>query len=61
MAFQTSIKVVVVGDGAVGKTCLLKSYIEDKAPDPEVYIPTMFENFTMTKLIEKEEVKSLIF
>lgn len=38
------VKLVVVGDGAVGKTSLLKTFADGVFP--KKYVPTVFENYT---------------
>ena len=39
-----NVKIVVVGDGAVGKTCLCHVFVKRKFPHG--YEPTIFENYT---------------
>ena len=48
-------KLVIVGDGACGKTCLLIVFSKDQFP--EVYVPTVFENYVADIEVDGKQVK----
>ncbi|KAI4290896.1 hypothetical protein PAPHI01_0170 [Pancytospora philotis] len=50
-------KVVVVGDGACGKTCLLEVFKSDRFP--EEYVPTVVDNFVKEVKYDKDKTVSL--
>ena len=50
-------KLVIVGDGACGKTCLLIVFSKDQFP--EVYVPTVFENYVADIEVDNKQVREM--
>lgn len=54
-AGQLRKKLVIVGDGACGKTCLL--IVHSRAQFPEMYVPTVFENYISHMKVDGRDVE----
>jgi Ras family protein A len=48
-------KLVIVGDGACGKTCLL--IVFSKGTFPDIYVPTVFENYVSTIVVDGKSIE----
>ncbi|KAK0706789.1 GTP-binding protein RHO-1 protein [Lasiosphaeria miniovina] len=55
MSAELRRKLVIVGDGACGKTCLL--IVFSKGTFPEVYVPTVFENYVADVEVDGRQVE----
>ncbi|KAI9502095.1 hypothetical protein GGI25_003600 [Coemansia spiralis] len=50
-------KVVVIGDGACGKTCLLHVFRDGEFPPDDQYIPTIFETWVADMLVDERRIE----
>jgi len=56
---SAKIKVVVVGDGMVGKTCMIMCYAQDRFPTE--HIPTILDAHAGTAMYEGKQVMLEIY
>jgi GTPase SAR1 family protein len=52
-----TLKLVVVGDGSVGKTCQIIAYVIGYFP--KEYVPTVFDNYTVTVMVDGEKYNNI--
>jgi len=57
--YKSTMKIVIVGDGEVGKTCMCAAYTNGKFP--EDYVPTVFDNFVAPALIDEKPVNVILW
>lgn len=53
MAHLRPLKITTVGDGMVGKTCLLITFTQNEFP--EEYVPTVFDNHACNIYVDGKE------